>query len=136
MKQTLELIARLIADQSNFKDRIQVLADSAGIDTRSRDGIVHDIISVCKKPEKMCCVEFIIAMLTLMVRSYTGHDDTRLVPVIDDLYNLHFERMNVAERLFYQLLKLRFSEMQSETPPWDEESVPVQANLIGDFTAR
>lgn len=117
MKQILELVARLIAGQSSFKYQMQALADSAGISTRYGDSIPVDVIELTKDYNNINYQDFISIILTWMIRSYTGHDDTKLVPVIDNLYNLHFDQMTVAERLFYLLLKFRFDEMQFEEVP-------------------
>jgi hypothetical protein len=137
MEHVLELkVKELIEGESNFKDRIQVLADSAGIRTRSRRGISCDIVSLRGIYKEMSYVTFIISMLILMVRSYTGKDDTKFVPTIRLLYDLYHPQMEISELLFYRLLIFRLGQVEFETPPWNEESAPVQASLIGDFTAR
>jgi hypothetical protein len=129
MKQVLELVARLIVSQPTFKDRIQALADSAGIDTRSHGGISCDIVSLKDDFKEMTYIEFIAVMLTCMVRSYTGKDDTELVGDLDISYNEHAGHLTIAEKLFYRLLKFRLGEVQFETPPWNEECIPIWVAL-------
>jgi hypothetical protein len=137
MQQILESVGRLIISQSTFKDRIRVLAESAGIDTRSHGGISYDIVvSLREDFKEMTYIKFIAVMLICMVRSYTGKDDSKIITDLDTWYTKYIDQMTVAERLFWLLLRYRLSQIQFEKPPWNEEGVPVALALIGDFTAR
>jgi hypothetical protein len=72
-------------------------------------------------------------MLILMVRSYTGKDDTKFVPTIRLLYDLYYPQMEISELLFYRLLIFRLGKVEFETSPWNEEGVPVWKALVGEI---
>ena len=109
------------------------LADDAGIDSRSKAGIPHDLFEIVSKKgmlSQVTYIEFVVIMLTLIVRSYMGKRDYNTVEELDECYNKYFNQMTTAERLFYSLLKFRLGEVMFESDK-TIDNTPVKLAVIG-----